>query len=166
MFGKRSNSRIDASIGGTVRAVSAGIVELTRDEVDSLLDEQLVGRIGCHDAGLTYVVPVIYAYDGGSLYAYTVEGQKVRMMRANPQVCFEVDEYDRDGRGSWRSAIVQGHYEELEGEDAECVLALLAERFRRGRDASAPPRGPRGDGSGGVAFRIRIESVTGRAVSR
>jgi nitroimidazol reductase NimA-like FMN-containing flavoprotein (pyridoxamine 5'-phosphate oxidase superfamily) len=146
--------------------MAAGIVELSRDEVDGLLDAQLVGRIGCHGGGLTYVVPVIYAYDGGSVYAYTVEGQKVRMMRANPSVCFEVDEYDHDGRGSWRSVIAQGRFEELRDEEATRVLGLLAERFRRGRSGEPPPREPRGDGRPGVAFRIRLLEATGRAVSR
>lgn len=37
------------------------------------------------------------------------------MMRANPNVCFEVDEYDEAGNGSWRSVIAEGVLEELEG---------------------------------------------------
>jgi hypothetical protein len=134
------------------------IAELDRAEIDDLLRSQVVGRIGCYADGLTYVVPVIYAYDGAGLYAYSIEGQKIRMMRANPHVCFEVDEYD--GRGSWRSAIVQGTYEELAGADAERALALLSERFAgRGEERR------RGEGPA-VAFRIRIDAVTGRAVRR
>jgi nitroimidazol reductase NimA-like FMN-containing flavoprotein (pyridoxamine 5'-phosphate oxidase superfamily) len=135
------------------------IAELDRAEIDELLRSQVVGRIGCHADGLTYVVPVIYAYDGAGLYMYSIEGQKIRMMRANPHVCFEVDEYD--GRGSWRSAIVQGIYEELEGAGAARALGLLTERFAgRGEE-----RRPRGEGPA-VAFRIRIDAVTGRAVRR
>lgn len=146
--------------------MAAGIVELSREEIDEFLDAQVVGRIGVHGDGLTYVVPVIYAYAAGALHVYTVEGQKVRMMREQPQVCFEVDEYDADGRGSWRSVIVQGRYEELDGPDAERVLSLLADRFRRGRDADAPARTPRGGGRPAVAFRIAIDSASGRAVRR
>ena len=134
------------------------IAELDRAEVDDLLHAQVVGRIGCHADGETYVVPVIYAYDGEAFYVYTVEGRKVRMMRASPQVCFEVDEYER---GRWRSAIAQGRYEELDAEGAERALALLAARF--------PPAGgdrrPRAEGAP-VAFRIVIDELTGRAVSR
>ena len=77
------------------------IEELPADEIEELLRAQFVGRIGCHADGLTYVVPVIYAYEGDCLYAHTLVGQKVAMMRANPDVCFEVDEYVG---GSWRSA--------------------------------------------------------------
>jgi nitroimidazol reductase NimA-like FMN-containing flavoprotein (pyridoxamine 5'-phosphate oxidase superfamily) len=140
--------------------LSAGIVELARDEIDVLLHEQVVGRIGCHADGLTYVVPVIYAYDGNALYAHTIVGQKVEMMRANPDVCFEVDEYVD---GSWRSAIVQGRYEELEGAESERALDLLAARFSGRRTTGERPRG---GGRPSVSFRIVIGEVTGRAVTR
>jgi nitroimidazol reductase NimA-like FMN-containing flavoprotein (pyridoxamine 5'-phosphate oxidase superfamily) len=83
----------------------------------------------------------------------------VRMMRASPRVCFEVDEYEQ---GSWRSAIVQGRYEELDEAGAERALSLLAARFA-GRRGSSPR--PRAEGVP-VAFRILIDEVTGRAVRR
>ena len=139
----------------------AVISELSRAEIDELLREQVVGRIGCQVDGLTYVVPVIYAYDGEGFYVASIEGQKTRMMRENPAVCFEVDEY---ADGSWRSAIVQGVYEELEGPDAERALSLLAERFGRTGDDDSARRRHGGDGSGTVYFRIRIRELTGRAV--
>jgi nitroimidazol reductase NimA-like FMN-containing flavoprotein (pyridoxamine 5'-phosphate oxidase superfamily) len=136
---------------------------LSRAEIDELLREQVVGRIGCHAGGLTYVVPVIYAYDGDGLYVASIEGKKTRMMRANPNVCFEVDEYDA---GSWRSAIVQGVYEELEDINAQAALALLAERFgRSGEEGSARCRHG-ADGPRTVCFRIRVGEVTGRSVQR
>jgi nitroimidazol reductase NimA-like FMN-containing flavoprotein (pyridoxamine 5'-phosphate oxidase superfamily) len=147
--------------------VAAGIVELGSEEIERFLAAQVVGRIGVHAGGVTYVVPVIYAFADGALHVFTVEGQKVQMMREQPQVCFEVDEYDVDGRGSWRSVIVQGRYEELEGAEAERVLALLTARFRGERGSGETSgRRPRGDGRPGVAFRIAIESATGRAVTR
>lgn len=135
------------------------IEELDRAQIDDLLGAQVVGRIGCHADGVTYVVPVIYAYDGEAFYVYTVEGRKVRMMRANPEICFEVDEYES---GSWRSAIVQGRYEELDEAGAGRALSLLGERFAsRGSDV----RRPRAEGTP-VAFRIVVGEVTGRAVRR
>lgn len=135
------------------------IEELDRGAVDTFLRRQVVGRVGCHTDGRTYVVPVIYVWDGESVYVQSVDGRKIRMMRANPEVCFEVDEYEQDG--SWRSVIVEGVYEELEGTRAEAALALLVQRFagrRRGERAST--------GRKAVAFRIRARSVTGRRVSR
>jgi nitroimidazol reductase NimA-like FMN-containing flavoprotein (pyridoxamine 5'-phosphate oxidase superfamily) len=119
----------------------------------------------------TYVVPVIYAWDGACAYVYSIEGQKVSMMRANPAVCFEVDEYMSGG--GWRSVIIQGTYEELAGGDSALTLKLLADRFaRRSSSGSSSGSGnasgqrPRGEGRVPVAFRIRASEVTGRKVER
>ena len=136
------------------------IEELSEDEVEAFLRRQLIGRVGCHAEGQTYVVPVIYVWDQGYVYVQSIEGRKTRMMRANPEVCFEVDEYEEDG--SWRSVIVDGLYEELEGSAAEAALALLVQRFigrRRGTTDRSTGRKP-------VAFRIRATNVTGRRVVR
>jgi nitroimidazol reductase NimA-like FMN-containing flavoprotein (pyridoxamine 5'-phosphate oxidase superfamily) len=141
------------------------IVELGREAIDALLKARLVGRIGCHLDGRTYVVPVIYAYDGGSVYAASGEGRKIEMMRANPNVCFEVDEYDEAGNGSWRSVIAEGVFEELEGLGATRALALLAKRFFARTNRRGRPRRGTSDGKI-VAFRIRLEHTSGRAVTR
>jgi len=135
------------------------VIDLTRDEIDAFLHEQVVGRVGCHVDGLTYVVPIIYAYDRDAVYVASVEGTKIEMMRANPSVCFEVDEYEP---GSWRSAIVQGDYEELEGEGVTKALDLLQKRF--GRKSSDSNRRLVSDTT--VVFRIVFREVTGRAVER
>lgn len=145
-------------------ATSGGILELAREDVDAFLESRLVGRIGCHRDGRTYVVPVIYAYDGSSVYAASTEGRKIATMRANPRVCFEVDAYD-ERTGSWRSAIADGRYEELHGAAAARALALLATRFVARAGRRARPR--RAGGAGKVVvFRIRIAQATGRAVVR
>jgi hypothetical protein len=34
-------------------------------------------------------VPICYVYDGGCVYAHTVDGMKRHAMQTNPQVCFE-----------------------------------------------------------------------------
>jgi nitroimidazol reductase NimA-like FMN-containing flavoprotein (pyridoxamine 5'-phosphate oxidase superfamily) len=136
------------------------IEELGEQEIDSFLREQVVGRVGCHADGETYVVPVLYVWDGQCVYVQSIEGRKIRMMRSNPKVVFEVDEY-RAG-GSWRSVIVEGLYEELDQAQAEEALALLVQRFagRRRRDGAGET------GRKPVAFRIRRTSATGRRVTR
>lgn len=134
--------------------------ELTREEIDGLFDQQIVGRMGCHDAGVTYVVPLIYARDGDALYVFATEGQKTQFARRNPAVCFEVDEHDPATR-SWRSAIVQGRYEELDEAGVALARAAFARRFSaRTRRASDS----KDEHQPAVTFRIRIETVTGRAV--
>jgi len=136
------------------------IEDLSREETEEFLRSQVVGRVGCHTDGLTYVVPVIYVWEDECVYVQSIEGRKIDMMRANPEVCFEVDEYDPD-TGSWRSAIVEGTYEELEGTLAEKALALMVDRFQRKRDANAPR-----STYAPVAFRVKARTVTGRRVER
>ena len=137
--------------------------ELTRDEIEEFLRGQRIARFGCHAGGETYIVPLIYAYEDDAMVAVTTEGRKVSMIRENPNVCVEVDEYDVDGRGSWRSVIAQGVCEELSGEQIEPALSLLRERFARaaGRAAERRALGP-----GVVVLRVRLHELSGRAVER
>ena len=102
---------------------------LTPDQIDHLLYLEVVGRIGCHADGRTYVVPISYVYDGTGIYGYSFEGLKLRIMRKNPEVCFEVDHFNT--LASWESVVVQGRFEELAGEEAIAGRALLADRFRQ-----------------------------------
>jgi nitroimidazol reductase NimA-like FMN-containing flavoprotein (pyridoxamine 5'-phosphate oxidase superfamily) len=140
------------------------IVELTKSEIDDLMRRQSVGRIGCHADGLTYVVPVIYVWHDDCVYVQSIEGQKIRMMRENAEVCFEVDEHE-PGSG-WASVIIQGVYEELEGSRAQEALMLLVRRFMRRSSGDGDPPPTRGEGRKPVAFRIRSVEITGRKVVR
>ncbi len=51
--------------------------ELSQAQIEDLLHRELIGRIGCHTEGRTYVVPIAYAYDGRYVYAHSGEGRKV-----------------------------------------------------------------------------------------
>jgi len=137
--------------------------ELDRDEIEAFLLGQRIARLGCHAGGETYVVPVIYAYGDGAIVTVTQEGRKVAMLRENPRVCVEIDEYDTDGRGSWRSVIAYGAAEELAGDEIQAALGLLRERFARSANREAEPR-PLSPGT--VVLRIRLETLSGRAVER
>jgi uncharacterized protein len=137
--------------------------ELSRAEIDEFLRGQRIARLGCHSGGEMYIVPLIYAYDDGAVVAVTNEGRKTAMLRENPRVCVEVDSYDADGKGSWRSVIAYGTYDELGGAAIEPALSLLRERFARaaGRAAEARPLGPNV-----VVLRITLDEISGRAVER
>jgi uncharacterized protein len=85
--------------------------KLTDTEIKAVLNNNFLGRIGCHDEGKTYVVPINYVYDGTYIIAHSMMGMKIQMMRTNPQVCFEVDEIQ--DFTNWRSVIVWGEYQEI-----------------------------------------------------
>ncbi|MBK5270705.1 MAG: pyridoxamine 5'-phosphate oxidase family protein, partial [Bacteroidia bacterium] len=53
-------------------------------EIETVLQNQIIGHLGCHSDGLTYIVPISYAYDGEYIYCHTYEGKKLEMMRKNP----------------------------------------------------------------------------------
>lgn len=135
--------------------------ELTRDEIDDVLRANVIGRIGCHAFGRTYVVPVTYAYDGKAIYAHSIEGMKVHMMRENPHVCFEVD--SMDGMANWKSVIASGVFEELHGAAARDYFAWLASELETRIDG--PPGEtvhPKNGDARGVVYRIVLEEKTGR----
>ncbi len=87
--------------------------KLSSVEIDAVLKNNFLGRIGCHDDGKTYVVPINYVYDGKDIIAHSISGMKIQMMRRNPQVCFEVDELTNFT--NWKSVIVWGEYQEITG---------------------------------------------------
>jgi nitroimidazol reductase NimA-like FMN-containing flavoprotein (pyridoxamine 5'-phosphate oxidase superfamily) len=100
---------------------------LSKDEIDRVLHAESLGRIGCHAEGRTYVVPVTYAYDGEDVYARSADGLKIRTMRANPHVCFEVEQVV--DAAHWRTVIAWGDYEELRWPQEDRAAALLRDRF-------------------------------------
>ena len=56
--------------------------KLNQGQIEELLHTQVVGRIGCHHAGKTYVVPITYVYDGEHIIGHTQDGMKIHIMRA------------------------------------------------------------------------------------
>ena len=104
------------------------IGQLSLPEIETLLHNETIARIGCHTNGHTYVVPVTYAYDGEAIIGYSADGLKLRMMRENPEVCVEVDHID--DLAAWRSVIAHGKFHELSGAAAEEALSKLTARLR------------------------------------
>ena len=85
--------------------------DLSQQQIEEVLQSQIIGRLGCHADGVTYIVPVSYAYDGEYIYGRTKEGMKINMMRKNREVCFEVDVMQN--MANWQSVIAWGEFEEL-----------------------------------------------------
>ncbi len=135
--------------------------KLTRTQIAAVLRASTVGRIGVSVEGRIYVVPITFVYDGDAVYGHTTLGLKVRMMRRNPQVCFEVDEIA--DMANWKSVIAQGRYEELSGDVAVAAAKLIAARL--GPLTTSQTAGPSGRARGGrspVSYRIRLGELTGR----
>lgn len=139
--------------------------ELTASDIERVLDENIIGRIGCHAFGKTYVVPITYAYDGTFVYVQGREGMKLHMMRSNPHVCFEVDAMD--ALANWESVIAHGTFEELHGELASLAWHLLVDRLDN--RAAQPPGDtvhPKAGKVPAVLYRLRLTEKSGRFEKR
>jgi nitroimidazol reductase NimA-like FMN-containing flavoprotein (pyridoxamine 5'-phosphate oxidase superfamily) len=142
--------------------------KLTSVEIEEVIQHQVVGRIGCHANGMTYVVPVSYAYDGDYIYVRTFEGLKVDMMRKNPKVCFEID--TMHNMGNWESVIAWGDFEELhEASGRKEALQKLMDRalpFISSETTHLTPQWPFPSSNPGniegIVFRIKLTDKTGR----
>ncbi len=63
-----------------------------RAEIESILNEATVCRIGLADGEGPYVVPVSFGYENGSVYIHSAgEGRKIALLEKDPRCCFEVD---------------------------------------------------------------------------
>jgi nitroimidazol reductase NimA-like FMN-containing flavoprotein (pyridoxamine 5'-phosphate oxidase superfamily) len=146
------------------------IGELDQSEIDALLRSEVIGRVGCYAEKQIYVVPVAYVYDGECIYGHADEGMKLRLMRADPHVCFEVDHIEN--LANWRSAIVWGTFEELRGEDADKALLLLRRRLETLIETQSAADAHPLEGyvlyrmqsatRHGILYRIAIREKTGR----
>ena len=142
---------------------------LQQQEIEEVLTRQYVGRLGCSANGRTYIVPISYAYDGNYLYFHAArEGDKIQMMRENPEVCFQTD--TMENMASWKSVICRGTFEELtkEAERTEALKVLLARELpiitsQTVRITPSWPFQPEDYNEiKGIVFRIRITEKTGR----
>lgn len=142
---------------------------LKSTQIEELLMHMLVGRIACCSGEVPYVVPISYVYDGKYLYFHTHEGEKITIMRNNPQVCFQVDHMHN--MAHWESVIVRGIYEEVtDTQERESALKLLVTRTlplissvttHLGKSWPFVPE-KLNDEIPGVVFRIKITEKTGR----
>ncbi|RYY31411.1 MAG: pyridoxamine 5'-phosphate oxidase family protein [Chitinophagaceae bacterium] len=146
--------------------------ELSESEIESVLAGSILGRIGCHYDGTTYIVPISYAYDNGVVYALTKEGLKLSIMRKNPEVCFEVE--SQQNMANWQSVIAWGTFSELKGsEQRKIALDSLTSRIlplESSQTTHLYPDWPfRPDNLNeieGVVFQIALHKKTGRFEQR
>ncbi|MBL7720175.1 MAG: pyridoxamine 5'-phosphate oxidase family protein [Flavipsychrobacter sp.] len=144
--------------------------ELTETEIGALLERNIIGRLGCNDGTNSYVVPISYVFMGDHILCHSYEGLKIAMMRANPNVCFEVDEI-RD-YSNWRCVIAWGVYLELsdktEIENAKQYFSEEMLELKVSETALPPdaqPERPRPHAPGdkqSIYYKIVFTAISGR----
>lgn len=116
-----------------------------RDELFALLDGELVGHLAAVVDGAPVVVPMGYARDGEHLLVHgsTGGGFALRAAAERATVAFAVTALDGlvfarslfDSSMNYRSAVVYGVLEPVDGEQADAALLALSERLMPGRSA-------------------------------
>ncbi len=142
---------------------------LNANQIDHVLRSEVIGRIGSIMEGRVYIVPISYVYDGDCIYGHSAGGMKLSMMRAHPQICFEVEHVE--DLANWQSVIAWGTFEELQGEESARGLQLFLDRMSPIRSSQtalsshiSAESGHGIDAHGQVEtiFRVTLTEQTGR----
>lgn len=100
------------------------VEDMPVDEMKAILRRVSFGHLGCARDGRPYVVPMNYAYDSENLYFFTTEGMKTHFIKANEEVCFQVEEI-KDA-SHWQSVMLTGRAERLtKPEEIEHAMQLI-----------------------------------------
>ena len=96
------------------------------DECLEVLGSNHIGRIGYIFGQSPFIIPITYYHDQEEkcIISYSAEGHKMEAMRRYDIIALQVDEIDSIQQ--WKSVLVQGRFEEMEGSDAKYYLHRFA----------------------------------------
>jgi nitroimidazol reductase NimA-like FMN-containing flavoprotein (pyridoxamine 5'-phosphate oxidase superfamily) len=64
-------------------------------EIESILHNAIVCRIGLAGGDEPYIVPLCFGYEDRTIYLHSaLAGKKISMLKKNSRCCFEVDQCD------------------------------------------------------------------------
>lgn len=135
--------------------------ELPREEIETILLRNNVGRIAFSFHDRVDVQPIHYVYERGWLYGRTSEGDKIAALKHNQWIAFEVDEV-RD-IFEWTSVVIHGSLWILHPRGsprAEEVWAKAAELVSRVVPGALTEHDPVSFRQ--ILFRIAVSDVRGR----
>lgn len=143
---------------------------MTTNESIKLLSENYIGRLGYLSKARPEIIPITYYFDPEhkAILTYSGPGNKIDAMRKNPLVSFQVDEIT--DLEKWKSVLLFGSFEELEGIDAKYTLHQFSEGVKKlleNKEKTTPdfirefsskinsPDTP-------IIYRINIDEIIGR----
>ncbi|AFL52419.1 nitroimidazol reductase NimA-like FMN-containing flavoprotein (pyridoxamine 5'-phosphate oxidase superfamily) [Sinorhizobium fredii] len=145
------------------------VKEMSRQECYEVVASGDLARLACCKNDQPYIVPITYALAGTHLYCFSMPGQKIDWMRANPKVCLQIDEFS--GKCKWRSVVLTGQFRELPpagGRYSERLDAwsLLEKRVNWWEPGGLKPVPQQISGaSAHIYFSVDIDEMSGRQTS-
>lgn len=137
------------------------------EELESILRESVVCRLGLCDGEFPYVVPMNYGYRDGSVFLHSaIEGRKIELLGKNPNVCLEFEKdielIPADEACSfsmkYRSVIASGKAVFLEdAEDKAHGLNVIMAQYT-GKEFEFPPQALERI----VVIRVDLGEVSGK----
>ena len=136
-------------------------------EIESIIKQALVCRLGLCDHQRPYIVPLNFGYQDNCLYFHSFpQGQKIDFLKRNDRVCFEIDvdcqlikaEKPCDWGMRYRSVIGfgQAFFVEDEEEKRKAMDIIM------GHYSSDPHEYPESVLKAVVVIKVEIESLTGK----
>ena len=136
--------------------------ELDRQEIETILGRNTVGRIAFTMHDRVDIEPINYVFDSGWIYGRTSHGAKLSTIAHHPWVAFEVDEVA--SVFEWKSVVVKGAFYLVDADTPNRQdpaftrgVELLRELIPETLTANDPTPFRKS------VFRIHLDEVTGRA---
>lgn len=138
-----------------------------KSEIDAIINDSTVCRIGLSDGGQPYIVPMCFGYDGKDLYVHSAKaGMKIDILKKNDRVCFEFDSYGKleesDKACNWgieyKSVIGFGRASFVEDDESKTkALDTIMGQYTDRHFEFPPPML-----KAVAVIKVEIESVTGK----
>ena len=129
-----------------------------QEEVEEILSNALVGRLGTCLNNIPYITPVNFVYDKDKIYFHSaLEGRKIENITSNPNICFEIDEIKSIIPGQrpcattteYKSIIIFGNIQIVTDiEEKTFALNKLIEKYA--------PQSPKLSSSSGAIARTNV----------
>ena len=142
------------------------VKDLSPAECLDLVAASRTARLACSLDGQPYVVPVTVAFEANGLYSFSMPGQKIDWMRANPKVCALFEQHGQ--KREWRSVVAYGTFEELPDKigfkrERDRAWEMLQQQVNWWEPGGLKPvPGPMVSASTHLFYRIDIDRMTGR----
>ncbi|MEP6676135.1 MAG: pyridoxamine 5'-phosphate oxidase family protein [Ferruginibacter sp.] len=141
---------------------------LSDTQIYNVLSSQSLGRLACTDGLQPYIIPITYVYDGQYIYAQSKKGLKLKLLRKNSNVCFEVDMMT--DMNNWKCVLVYGKFEEPDEKKAgearqklyDGVFSLMTGSAVHAHEHAVTDQIDDSNRIKEIVYRIKIEKITGR----
>jgi hypothetical protein len=138
-----------------------------RAELEAVISEARVCRMGLCDGGLAYIVPLCFGYADDTFYFHCAgEGRKLEILARNPDVCLELEAGVAlkpgakacDWGMTYRSVVGFGRVERVEAPELKRrALDLIMARYAPGT-YDYPPAALEKT----VVLKVHVRSLTGK----